>query len=65
MNVPQLCLQVLYTAEIDEIEDYVIVAFLASILAVFISTLSYLIGRDGKKDDKLTNEKHEAGKAEL
>ena len=45
-NVPQLFLQILYTAEIDEIEEYVLIAFLASILSVFVSTLSYLIGRD-------------------
>ena len=44
-NVPQLCFQILYVTQIG-IEDYVLLAFLASILSVFVSTLSFLIGRD-------------------
>ena len=36
-----MCFQMLYTAEIGEIEKYVLAAFLASILSVFVSTLSY------------------------
>ena len=44
-NIPQLCVQVLLTAEIGEIEEYVFLAFLASVLSVFVSTLIYFIGR--------------------
>eukprot|EP01084_Bolivina_argentea_P224537 379659_1 len=45
-NFPQLLCQALYAYAINEITDGVQLAFIASLLSVTASTLSYLIDRD-------------------
>ena len=46
-NVPQLIFQAVYAYAVDDITDAVSIAFLASLLSVAATTMSYLIDRDG------------------